>query len=63
MILQKETGEKTSKFFTKKVAGLKRVCIFAVPITGSAGVERLMFWRGLGLIQETLNFFSKHLVN
>ena len=30
--------KKTSKFFTKRVAGLKRVCIFAVPNTGSAGV-------------------------
>jgi hypothetical protein len=41
--LKKKRTKKTLKLFEKKVVSLKRVCIFAVPIRGSAGVERLRF--------------------
>ena len=50
---QEEASEKkTSKLFEKKVVSLKRVCIFAVPIRGSAGVERLRVWEGLRLLKK-----------
>jgi hypothetical protein len=44
--------KKTSKLLTKKVVRLKRVCIFAVPNKGSAGVDGLRLMKGLRLLKK-----------
>ena len=49
---KRQAKKKTSKLFAKKVASLKRVCIFAVPIRGSAGVNRLRVYEGLRLLKK-----------
>ena len=56
---KKRRTKKTLKLFEKKVVSLKRVCIFAVPIRGSAGVDGLRVREGLRLLKKTLKFSSE----
>lgn len=43
-LLKKDTGKKLLKFLEIKVVGVKKVCIFAVRLNGSAGVANDKVW-------------------
>jgi hypothetical protein len=58
----KEYGiRKQAKLFTKRVAGVKKFCIFAVRLNGAQKQVRLRVWKGIKVTKKTLKFLQKNI--